>query len=62
MEQVKVLLTSNLKPKPKPKPNPDSNPDRASESPDYINWGTDAPPQPSAPPERKPGEHALDAY
>jgi tubulin gamma len=34
---------------------------RASESPDYINWGTDAPPQPAAPPERRPGEHALEA-
>ena len=34
---------------------------RASESPDYINWGTDAPPQPAAPPERMPGEGALDA-
>ena len=33
---------------------------RASESPDYINWGTDAPPPPAPPPERKPGEHALD--
>lgn len=34
---------------------------RASESPDYINWGTDAPPQPTLPPERRPGEHALNA-
>ena len=34
---------------------------RASESPDYINWGTEAPPQPAAPPERRPGEHALEA-
>ena len=29
---------------------------KASESPDYINWGADA-----APPERMPGESAVDA-
>ena len=36
---------------------------RASESPDYINWGLDdAAQQPAAPPERMPGESALESY